>query len=160
MTYKSICWISDNSKFNLSILDNAIWAAGEIALHDQSLEVFILPAFQRLATLIEKENTRNVSENAAITICRYGYNYTSLVSQHLDHIIQPICSIIAGIRDNLEKESAFLGLLKLAAFNPDSIQRNLVFFCHVCLSWTKMAPAINGYVHGVNLIINMHNNFI
>ncbi|KAJ3077701.1 hypothetical protein HK102_005027, partial [Quaeritorhiza haematococci] len=133
---------------NLSVCNNAAWAAGEIALqYGSEMAPFVNPLLQRLIPLLTSQSTiaRTLVENAAITIGRLGVVCPEVVAPHLGTIAMPWCVALSRIRDNLEKESAFLGFCKMIEANPTGLIKDFVYFCDAVLRWERTSPELNEY---------------
>ena len=107
---------------------------------------FIGPAFERAVRILQKDVSRTLKENAAITLGRFGVYYAQLVAPFMDMFLQQWSTTLAGIRDNGEKESAFLGVCKMIELHPQGVVKHLVYFCHVIVSWNRISPELNGYI--------------
>jgi transportin-1 len=128
-----------------SVTNNAIWAVGEIALRHQSgMEPFIQPLMLRLVPLLNTTRiTRSISENAAITLGRLGLICPNPIAQEVGSFIQPWCTCLRAIRDNMEKETAFRGLVRVCTVNPGSVIPHLVYLCDAILHWQRPSPSLN-----------------
>ena len=128
-----------------SVINNAIWATGEIALRHQSgMEPFIAPLMLRLVPLLSnKQISRSIPENAAITLGRLGLVSPNQIAQEVGNFIQPWCSSLRAIRDNMEKETAFRGLIRVCTINPGSVLPHLVYLCDAILHWQRPSPSLN-----------------
>jgi transportin-1 len=128
-----------------SVINNAIWAAGEIALRHQSgMEPFIQPLMLRLVPLLSnKQISRSIPENAAITLGRLGLVCPNPIGAEAGNFIQPWCSCLRAIKDNMEKETAFRGLVRVCTVNPGSIIPHLLYVCDAILHWQRPSPSLN-----------------
>lgn len=137
-----------------SVINNAIWAAGEIALRHQSgMEPFIAPLMQRLVPLLNnKQINRSIPENAAITLGRLGLVCPNPIAQEVGNFIQAWCTSLRSIRDNMEKETAFRGLIRVCTINPGSVLPHLVYVCDAILHWQRPSPSLNELFKQVKFI--------
>ncbi|KAI8999818.1 Transportin-PC [Gaertneriomyces semiglobifer] len=128
----------------VSVINNAVWAAGEIALKmDSEMERWVSPILERLITLLVNPQTpKPITENAAITIGRLGYVCPHTVSPHLDKFMYAWCESLRGVKDNLEKESAFKGLCRMIEVNPNGAMNNFVYFCDAVTKWQRTSPEL------------------
>ncbi|KAJ3210700.1 hypothetical protein HDU67_005075 [Dinochytrium kinnereticum] len=132
----------------LSVCNNATWAAGEIALQlGESVAPFVGEMIKRLVPILADDNSSSrkitLIENAAITVGRLAYVYPNGISPILDQFLMHWCRALRGIPDNLEKESAFLGLCKVAVTNPTAVYTNLSFFCDAIVRWDNTSPTLH-----------------
>jgi transportin-1 len=104
---------------NVSVCNNAAWAAGEIALQFQGMDTselqqWVAPLVERLVpVLLSPKSVKSLSENAAVTIGRLGLVCPQLVAPHLGVFIEAWCQALWDIKDNDEKDSAFRGLCEM-----------------------------------------------
>ena len=126
-------------------INNAIWAIGEIALRHQSgMEPFIHQLLLRLVPLLSnKQISRSIPENAAIALGRLGLVCPNTIAQEVGNFIQPWCSNLRSIRDNMEKETAFRGLIRVCTINPGVIIPHLVYLCDAILHWNSPTSSLN-----------------
>mgnify|MGYP002477564668 CR=1 FL=1 len=107
----------------VSVCNNAAWAAGEIALQaGADMEPFVNPLMERLVPiLISSKAARSLTENSAVTIGRLAIVCPQLVAPHLQVFVQAWCQALADIKDNEEKDSAFRGICAAIQVNPNGI---------------------------------------
>ena len=60
---------------------------------------------------------------SAITLGRVAWVCPGQIAPHLAHFVGPWCSALRSIRDDVEKEHAFLGLCALLRANPEVLPR-------------------------------------
>jgi hypothetical protein len=104
--------------------NNAAWALGELLMrapadaaagHAERVSAgmhFILSGGVRV--------THGLRENAAITLGRVAAQAPAPLAPHLGHFLVPWCNALRGVRDNVEKEDAFRGLVRLAPLNVEA----------------------------------------
>jgi hypothetical protein len=70
----------------VSVCNNAAWAAGEIALQAGSdMEPYVTPLMERLVpVLLSTKSARSLTENSAVTIGRLALVCPAAVAPHLD----------------------------------------------------------------------------
>ncbi len=107
----------------VSVCNNAAWAAGEIALQaGAELEMWVNPLMERLVPiLLSAKAARSLTENSAVTIGRLAIVCPQLVAPHLEVFVSAWCQALADIKDNDEKESAFRGICAAIQVNPGGI---------------------------------------
>ncbi len=107
----------------VSVCNNAAWAAGEIALQAGSdMEPWVNPLMERLVPiLLSSKAARSLTENSAVTIGRLAIVCPQLVAPHLEVFVSAWCQALADIKDNDEKESAFRGICAAIQVNPGGI---------------------------------------
>lgn len=134
---------------NVSVCNNAAWAAGEIALQYQGgdtseLQQWVPALIERLVpVLLSSRSLKSLSENAAVTIGRLGLVCPHLVAPHLQVFMEAWCQALWDIKDNDEKDSAFRGLCEMIKTNPNGAAKGFVYFCNAVVRWTAPSQALN-----------------
>ncbi|WFD24751.1 hypothetical protein MEQU1_003455 [Malassezia equina] len=130
-----------------SVCNNATWAAGEIALQygpDPEFHAWVPDLLSKLmAMLVHPKCVKSLLENAAVTIGRLGLVATHMVAPQLPMFIEPWCQALWDIKDNEEKESAFLGLCMMIHANPNGATTGFAYFCNAVVRWTKPSARLN-----------------
>ncbi|KAL9937734.1 hypothetical protein V8E36_003279 [Tilletia maclaganii] len=166
---------------NVSVCNNAAWAAGEIALQyggpgvrtqpsggaggaadpstgasngggggvvDASsvteLQQWVNPLIERLIpVLLSQKSAKSLTENAAVTIGRFGLVCPAMVAPHLDVFFVQWCQALWDIKDNDEKDSAFRGLCEMIQVNPNGAAAGFPYFCNAVVRWTTPSAQLN-----------------
>jgi transportin-1 len=63
--------------------------------------------------------TLGLKENAAITLGRVAWMAPAEIAPHLGHFCGPWCKTLRSVRDDIEKEHAFTGLVRVVRLNPE-----------------------------------------
>ncbi|EFN51057.1 hypothetical protein CHLNCDRAFT_59360 [Chlorella variabilis] len=97
----------------LSACNNAAWCIGEVAIKcsSEELKPFALQALERFVWILQ----------------------VLLLSQSL--LAPRMCAALRGIRDDIEKEHAFLGLCALLRLNPQGAGGCFTVLCGAIVSW-------------------------
>lgn len=115
--------INNRSFSSFPVTNNAIWALGEIAarLNYQEMKPHMSNLVDLLIPLITSTDTqRTLLENCAITLGRMGINGgAEVLSPKLSQFILPWCNQMIYLVENDEKETGFLGMIKIIHGNPD-----------------------------------------
>ncbi|KAF9062080.1 armadillo-type protein [Rhodocollybia butyracea] len=132
----------------VSASDNAAWSVGEVVLQygrdDPEFQQWVPSLISRLIPiLLHPQAPRSLRENAAVSIGRIGLMHPNLVAPRLPEFTQAWCQMLCEIRDNKEKESAFLGLCTLVRVNPAGIANSLWWLCNSIVRWNKPSPKLN-----------------
>ena len=108
-----------------------------------------------MATIINRHETINKSllENTAITLGRLGVVAPDFAAPLLETLIKPWCLALRSIRDDIEKEHAFMGLTAMIRLNPRAPLNCFVELCDAFCSWgtppaelhQTFAQLLNGY---------------
>ncbi len=125
------------TRANLSASNNACWSLGELAIKVSSddLQPVVAPLAERLVPVLAApagSMPRSIIENSAITLGRIAWTCPEPLAGALEHFVWHWCHALRSIRDDLEKEHAFLGLCRLLRLNPQ------VWFLGVgsgCIGW-------------------------
>ena len=106
---------------------------------------------ERLVPLVNTERSilKALKENAAITISRLGLACVEDVSPHLHYFLDQWCALLGPIRDNSEKESAFLGMCVMLKQNPNGIGNSLARFCEAVSRFNKPSASLNSELESV-----------
>mmetsp|Transcript_12222 Transcript_12222/g.16667 ORF Transcript_12222/g.16667 Transcript_12222/m.16667 type:complete len:922 (-) Transcript_12222:537-3302(-) len=126
---------------NFSACNNACWAAGELAvkLSPETLAPHVPALLACLAPMLQEPSlSKSLHENATITIGRIGLMNPELVSPHLDKFMAAWLRALRSIRDDVEKEQAFLGLCKMLHLNPAIGLTHFVPLCQAISSWWRL----------------------
>ncbi|ABP01032.1 predicted protein [Ostreococcus lucimarinus CCE9901] len=125
---------------NMSVCNNASWAAGEIAIRTSSdvLRPFVAPLAQCLVQILDMRMVnRALGENAAISLGRLSMTCPEELQGGLAHFITSWCSALRRLRDGVEKEHGFMGLCKLIQMNPSGATSGLSAFVEAVASWRQ-----------------------
>ncbi|XP_015969946.1 transportin-1 [Arachis duranensis] len=125
----------------ISIANNACWAIGELAVKvRQEVSPIVLTVISCLVPILQHAEGLNKSliENSAITLGRLAWVCPELVSPHMEHFMQPWCTALSMIRDDVEKEDAFRGLCAMVKANPSGALSSLVYMCTAIASWHEI----------------------
>ncbi|XP_020966627.1 transportin-1 isoform X3 [Arachis ipaensis] len=125
----------------ISVANNACWAIGELAVKvRQEVSPIVLTVISCLVPILQHAEGLNKSliENSAITLGRLAWVCPELVSPHMEHFMQPWCTALSMIRDDVEKEDAFRGLCAMVKANPSGALSSLVNMCTAIASWHEI----------------------
>ncbi|CAL8464616.1 g4151 [Coccomyxa elongata] len=140
---------------SMSACNNACWSLGEIAvkLKPEELAPFATGIVERLVPILQNMNSmpRSIVENSAITLGRVAWVCPVQLAPHLGHFIAPWCSALRSIRDDVEKEHAFLGLCALLRINPEAALGSWVPLCEAVASWRMIQD--EGLRNEINVIM-------
>jgi transportin-1 len=106
----------------------------------QEISPFVLSVISCLVPILQHAEGLNKSliENSAITLGRLAWVCPDLVSPHMEHFMQPWCTALSMIRDDVEKEDAFRGLCAMVKANPSGALSSLVYMCKAIASWHEI----------------------
>jgi transportin-1 len=129
----------------VSVCNNAAWAAGEIALQaGRDMEQWAQPLMEKLVpVLLSPKAARSLIENSAVTIGRLAIVCPQLVAPHLQHFVSAWCQALADIKDNEEKDSAFRGICAAIQVNPNGISASFGYFLNAIARWNQPSPQLN-----------------
>ncbi|XP_070052918.1 transportin-1-like isoform X2 [Nicotiana tomentosiformis] len=128
-------------KETISVVNNACWAIGELAIKvPKEISPIVLTVVSCLVPILQHAEGLNKSliENSAITLGRLAWVCPELVSPHMEHFMQAWCIALSMIRDDIEKEEAFRGLCAVVKANPSGALNSLVFMCKAIASWHEI----------------------
>mmetsp|Transcript_21721 Transcript_21721/g.47478 ORF Transcript_21721/g.47478 Transcript_21721/m.47478 type:complete len:916 (+) Transcript_21721:105-2852(+) len=128
---------------NMRSCNNACWALGEMAikLQPEVLSAYAERIAERVAgiLLFTTRLPRSIIENSAITLGRVAWVCPEQVAPHLGHFCAQWCQALRNIRDDVEKEHAFLGLCRLARLNPQAAAAAFTHICAAVVSWRRIS---------------------
>ena len=129
---------------SLSASNNACWALGEIAINctREELQPMALKIVESSVNVLVHARClpRNLSENAAISLGRVALVCAQDVASHLHHFVGIWCEMLRNIRDDIEKEQAFSGLMKTVALNLNAAAYSFPSLCAAVASWSRGMP--------------------
>ena len=131
--------------YNMSTCNNACWSAGEIAAAFPA-EV-VAPYAQTLGAsfvgvLQMQMIQRSLGENAAIALGRFAMRCPEQLSAGFGELLSPWCGALRRLRDGVEKEHAFAGLVKLVQVNAQGgVGPGLVDMMNAIASWQYVRSA-------------------
>ena len=123
---------------HLSVCNNACWSVGEIAVRsppesmNRAVAELLVPLIHML---FRPQMHKSLLENAAITLGRFGLVCPDVVAPSLNNFVTPWCDVLQTIRDDVEKEHALRGMVKMAYLNPGALVN----------AWPKVCEAINSW---------------
>eukprot|EP01112_Ceratiomyxa_fruticulosa_P017712 TRINITY_DN5573_c0_g3_i1.p1 TRINITY_DN5573_c0_g3~~TRINITY_DN5573_c0_g3_i1.p1 ORF type:complete len:897 (-),score=174.50 TRINITY_DN5573_c0_g3_i1:289-2979(-) len=141
----------------VSVCNNASWAIGEIAMRlNDEMKPFVQPIIERLIQIMNRLSLhRNLLENTAITLGRLGLVAPEIVAPYLEEFVQSWCLSLRNIRDDIEKDSAFKGMVRMIMFNPKGVLTHLVYICDAIASWFYPTPELQ---ESFTQILHMYKN--
>ncbi|GAB2261870.1 hypothetical protein Droror1_Dr00002867 [Drosera rotundifolia] len=128
-------------KEHISVANNACWAIGELAIKvKKQISPVVMNVVSSLVPILQPVEGLNKSliENSAITLGRLAWVCPELIAPHMEHFMQPWCSALARIRDDIEKEDAFRGLCAMVKANPPGALSSFPFMCVAIASWDEI----------------------
>ena len=125
---------------NMGASNNVCWAVGELALvsaqnHTLNEQVAVSVAERLVAIMNMTKVNKSLFENAAISLGRIALARPAPLAPHLDQFIAPWCYGLCRIRDDIEKEHAFMGLFQLIRLNPNSLGAGILPLACGIASW-------------------------
>ena len=111
----------------------------------QDMRPYVEGVMEKLVPIINRHETINKSlvENTAITLGRLGLVTPDITAQVLASFVHPWCIALRTIRDDIEKEHAFHGLVRMIRLNPHAPLNALMPLCDAFVSWGTPPPELN-----------------
>ncbi|PGH26527.1 hypothetical protein AJ80_01841 [Polytolypa hystricis UAMH7299] len=118
----------EDSENGLSVINNACWSCGEIAVnHKAGMAPYLESLYQALMIIMNNEEVPDsVNENAAMALGRLGLGCSEQLANHLAEFAEVFLRSMAKIDFTPEKASSFLGFNQVIQQNPKAME--------VCLS--------------------------
>ena len=113
-----------------SVVNNACWSAGEIAVqYQKGTAPFVPELLQRCVEIINNPRVpKGVNENAAIALGRLGLENHELLAPHLPTFAEEFLNSMDEVDPSEEKATAFKGFSLTVAQNPQAIENVLLHF--------------------------------
>ena len=146
----------DAKNESVSVCNNAIWSLGEIALKiGNRLEPWADEIIPRLlSVLFDAGSAPALVENASITLGRMGFGLAEKLSPELDKFASKFCLSLCSVRDNDEKDSAFLGFCMIVQRNPNGLLKHIGPFVLAVAKFDQPSPQLEEMFGKVKLIID------
>ena len=120
--------LDEDSEKAFSVVNNACWSCGEIAMQDTTdLEPYIQELYRHLLNVISNPDVpTSVNENAAIALGRLGFHYSQSLASYLGEFADHFLRVIEPVALQDEKRQAFHGLNKIIILNPRAMESCLL----------------------------------
>ncbi|EER26886.1 hypothetical protein D8B26_005558 [Coccidioides posadasii str. Silveira] len=122
----------DDSASGLSVINNACWACGEIAIHAKAaMAPYLESLYQAFAIIMSNEEVPDsVNENAAIALGRLGSGCPEQLAPHLARFAEMFLRSMSKVEFTREKSSSFLGFNQVVQQNPKAMESCLGEYFH------------------------------
>ena len=113
-----------------SVVNNACWSAGEIAIQFESgMAQWVPDLFTRFVEIITNPGIpKGVQENAAIALGRLGLGNGELLAPHLANFAEDFLNSMDEVDPSDEKATAFKGFTTIVEKNPMAMEKSLLHF--------------------------------
>ncbi|KAI0598183.1 armadillo-type protein [Biscogniauxia sp. FL1348] len=113
-----------------SVVNNACWSAGEIAIqHKSEMAPYVPELFQRFIEIITNPGIpKGVTENAAIALGRLGLGNADLLAPQLANFAEDFLTSMDEVDLSDEKATAFRGFTGIVEKNPMAMEKSLLHF--------------------------------
>lgn len=132
---------NENSTAAFSVINNACWALGEIAMrYRKEMKPWADDMYKRLKTLLDDQSTpAPVAENIVMAIGRLGVNMPEVLSPYLPDFVEQFLRVIAPVEINEEKAQAYVGLNRVILTNPYAVSPSLLAYIDASLAYSKQS---------------------
>ncbi|KAI1195630.1 armadillo-type protein [Nemania serpens] len=122
--------LDEEAESGFSVVNNACWSAGEIAIqHKSEMAPYIPDLFRRFVEIVgDLGIPRGVIENAAIALGRLGLSNADLLAPHLANFAEDFLSCMDEVDLTDEKATAFRGFTLIVEKNPMAMEKSLLHF--------------------------------
>lgn len=122
--------LDEEIESGFSVVNNACWSAGEIAIQwREGLAPFVPDLFRRLVEIIVDPNIpKSVSENAAIALGRLGLGNAGLLAPEVATWAEEFLNAMDEVDPSDEKATAFRGFTAIVEQNPMAMEKSLLHF--------------------------------
>ena len=131
----------DDSETAFSVINNACWSCGEIAMkYQQGMTPYVEDIYRKLKAIIDQQGIPvSVGENAVIAIGRLGVHCSQSLAPHLEEYVAQFLHIIEPVEQTDEKAHAFLGLNCTIRQNPFVMGESLLQYFQASLAYSRDA---------------------
>ncbi|KAI1111740.1 armadillo-type protein [Nemania sp. NC0429] len=122
--------LDEEAESGFSVVNNACWSAGEIAIqHRSDMAPYIPDLFRRFVQIVgDLGIPRGVVENAAIALGRLGLSNADLLAPHLATFAEDFLTCMDEVDLTDEKATAFRGFTLIVEKNPMAMEKSLLHF--------------------------------
>ncbi|KAI1861220.1 hypothetical protein JX265_008565 [Neoarthrinium moseri] len=122
--------LDEEIESGFSVVNNACWSAGEIALQwGSNMAPFIPELFKHFVSIMSDPNVpRSVGENAAIALGRLGTGNAGLIAPHIDKFAEEFLKLMDEVDPSDEKATAFRGFTAIVEQNPMAMESSLLHY--------------------------------
>ncbi|KAF2757156.1 ARM repeat-containing protein [Pseudovirgaria hyperparasitica] len=122
--------LNDAKQTNYSVVNNACWSAGEIAMRrGAGMAPYVERLLQRLAAILFNNKVPiSLNENAAIAVGRLGIGCPDALAPHLSQFGPSFVKIISHVDWTDEKSHALSGFINVVLANPAAMEHCLLDF--------------------------------
>lgn len=120
----------DDRHTGFSVLNNACWSCGEIAVNEKAaLSPYLDQLYHGLFVIVNNEEiVDSVNENAAMALGRLGLCCSDELAPRLSEYADSFLKSMAKIEFTREKASAFLGFNQVLVKNPKAMESSMGFY--------------------------------
>ncbi|KAJ5704065.1 hypothetical protein N7493_011203 [Penicillium malachiteum] len=139
----------DDRHTGFSVLNNACWSCGEIAVHEKKSDLapHTEKLYQGLLNIIDnQEIIDSVNENAAMALGRLGLCCADQLAPRLGEYANIFLKSMSRIEFGREKASSFLGFNQVVMKNPQAMESSLaVYFAAIAACGSKSLALHDDY---------------
>jgi len=122
--------LDEEAESGLSVVNNACWSVGEIALQFKSeIASYVPELFRRFVEIVGNPGIpKGVTENAAIALGRLGLGNAERLAPHLATFAEDFLTSMDEVEVSDEKATAFRGFTLIVEKNPMAMEKSLLHF--------------------------------
>ncbi|KAI0397064.1 armadillo-type protein [Xylariaceae sp. FL0594] len=122
--------LDEEAENGFSVVNNACWSTGEIALQFKSeIAAWVPELSRRFIDIISNPGIpKGVSENAAIALGRLGLGNADILAPHLATFAADFLTSMEEVEVSDEKATAFRGFTLIVEKNPMAMEKSLLLF--------------------------------
>ncbi|KAI5783640.1 armadillo-type protein [Geopyxis carbonaria] len=121
---------SEEPENTFSVINNACWSCGEIALQQGSnMTPYVEQLYGHLLMIIQSNKVpSSVTENAAVALGRLGLGSCDELAPYLETFAYPFLDAVAKVVETDEKDTALKGFCMVVGRNPEAMESCLIPF--------------------------------
>jgi transportin-1 len=150
--------VDEQIENTFSVLNNACWSAGEVALqYGKDMAPYVPKLSEKFLEISSNPLVpKSVTENAAIALGRLGLHNADILSPHLATFSKPFLQSLSGVDYNLEKATAFKGFLSIVMLNPQAMEKDIAQLITEIARYKKDAESTTPSTAELQQVRNLH----
>ncbi|KAI1916419.1 hypothetical protein LOZ61_001075 [Ophidiomyces ophidiicola] len=155
----------DEAMSGLSVINNACWASGELALSAKAdMAPYLEGLYQAFVIIMSNEEVPDsVNENAAIALGRLGTGCAEQLAPHLAQFAELYLRSMSKVEVTREKSTSIMGFNQIVQQNPKAMEACLPTYFHAIALFPAKAlaqPEFMGLQQSFNQVLQGYKSLI